>query len=93
MPEGIINDFGFLSMGIRGTVVFVPLTCALFVKCNVESRGILASMAAGPAAVLAGRFLKLPFDSLFLGIYICVMIIGASSIMSKRTELKNSYGD
>ena len=93
VPEGIINDFGFLSMGIRGTVVFVPLTCALFVKCNVESRGILASMAAGPAAVLAGRFLKLPFDSLFLGIYICVMIIGASSIMSKRTELKNSYGD
>ena len=32
IPGAIINDLGFLSMGLRGTVIFVPLTLALLFK-------------------------------------------------------------
>ena len=72
LPGTFINDFGFLSMGLRGTVVLIPLTCALFLKGKIHRHAILVSMILGPAAVLAGRFLPLPFDSLFLGIAVCL---------------------
>lgn len=76
VPGAIINDFGFLSMGIRGTVVFIPLTCVLFAKGKVASWAALVSMIAGPVTVLGGKLLGLPFDSLFLGILVCLVIMG-----------------
>ena len=84
VPGAIINDFGFLSMGIRGTVVFIPLTCALFAKGKVAPWAVLVSMVAGPAAVLGGNLLGLPFDSLFLGIAVCLVIIGVGTLVGKR---------
>ena len=83
VPGAIINDFGFLSMGIRGTVVLLPLTCALFAKGKVASWAVLASMIAGPLAVLGGNLIKLPFDALFLGLCVCVLIIGIGAFSKK----------
>ena len=71
-------------MGIRGTVVFIPLTCALFAKGKVASWAVLVSMAAGPIAVLGGNLLGLPFDSLFLGIFVCLVIIGAGVLAPSK---------
>lgn len=83
VPGAIINDFGFLSMGIRGTVVFIPLTCALFIKGKIAPRAVLISMIAGPVAVLGGNLMGLPFDSLFLGIFVCLVIIGTGALGGK----------
>lgn len=85
LPGEFINDFGFLSMGLRGTVVFVPLTCALFLKNRIDRRGILISMILGPAAVLTGKFMNLPFDSLFLGIAVCLLCCTAGTVCRKKT--------
>ena len=89
VPGAIINDFGFLSMGIRGTVVFIPLSCALFAKGKVAPWAVLVSMAAGPVAVLGGNLLGLPFDSLFLGIFVCLVIIGIGVISQKKQKKIN----
>ena len=86
VPGAIINDFGFLSMGIRGTVVFIPLTCALFAKGRIAPWAVLASMAAGPVAVLGGNLSGLPFDSLFLGIAVCLIFIGIGMLKKKETS-------
>ncbi len=67
VPGAIINDFGFLSMGLRAAVVFIPLNCALFLSDKIDSKWILLAILSGPIAVLCGELLKLPFDSLFLG--------------------------
>lgn len=83
VPGAIINDFGFLSMGIRGTVVLLPLTCALFAKGKVASWAVLDSMIAGPLAVLGGNLLKLPFDALFLGLFVCGLLIGIGTFSKK----------
>lgn len=66
--DAIINDMGFLSMGLRGAVVVLPFSCALFMKGRIKGKAILASIIAGPAAVIAGNLIGLPFDPLFLGI-------------------------
>ena len=84
LPGSFINDFGFLSMGLRGAVVFVPVSCALFCKNRIDRRYILASMILGPTAVLIGRFLNLPFDSLFLGVGCCVLCALAGAVIKNK---------
>lgn len=74
VPGATINDFGFLSMGLRGSVVFLPLVCALFLPGKIDKRAVLVSTVLGPLAVLAGNAAGLPFDPLFLGIAVCLVI-------------------
>jgi solute:Na+ symporter, SSS family len=72
-----INDLGFLSMGLRVTSVFIPVTLALFLKGRFHRQWILISMIAGTLTILLGDFFTFPFDPLFLGIsisLICCMI-------------------
>lgn len=75
VPGAMINDFGFLSMGLRGAVVFLPMCGGLWLKGKIPSRFALASIIGGPIAVLVGKFLALPFDPLFLGMAVCLVIM------------------
>ncbi len=75
VPGAMINDFGFLSMGLRGAVVFLPMCGGLWWKGKIPSRYAMASILAGPIAVLVGSFLPLPFDPLFLGMAVCLVIL------------------
>lgn len=83
IPSSTINDLGFLSMGLRGCVVFLPMTCALWWKGKVSLRCILASILLSPLAVLLGSFLALPFDPLFLGMAISLSLCLLGRFLSK----------
>jgi SSS family solute:Na+ symporter len=83
VPGAMINDFGFLSMGLRGAVVFLPMCGGLWLKGKIPGRFALASIIAGPLAVLAGKFLALPFDPLFLGMAVCLVIMAAGYAVGK----------
>ncbi len=88
IPGAIINDFGFLSMALRGAVVFVPLTFALFYPRQVDSRFVWGAIVMGPCAVLAGKLSGvLPFDPLFLGLAVALflMILGALAVNRRGT--------
>lgn len=66
-----ILHFAFMSMGMRGAVVFVPLCCAIWLKGRIDRRWVLAGIIAGPVAVLiCGTVAPLPWglDSLFGGV-------------------------
>lgn len=84
VPGAMINDFGFLSMGLRGAVVFLPMCGGLWLKGKIPSRFALGAVIAGPVAVLAGELLGLPFDSLFLGMAVCLVIMGAGLFTGKH---------
>ena len=84
VPGAMINDFGFLSMGLRGAVVFLPMCGGLWLKGKIPSRYALASIIGGPIAVLAGKFL-VPFDPLFLGMAVCLVIMGVG--LAKGSKL------
>ena len=86
VPGAMINDFGFLSMGLRGAVVFLPMCGGLWLKGKIPSRYALASIFAGPIAVLAGNFLPLPFDSLFLGMAVCLVILAVGLAANKSNS-------
>lgn len=73
VPSATINDFGFLSMGLRGAVVFVPLTCALFCPGKISSRYAMLCVVGGPVGVLAAQILSCPIDPLFVGMAVAVV--------------------
>lgn len=81
LPNKMLNDFGFLSMGLRGTVVCAPMTCALALKGRIRSGFILASMVLGPLAVVAGRFF--PGDPLMLGMAVSVLCCLAGTLFPR----------
>ena len=62
-----LNDLGFLSMGLRGAVVFAPMTCALMLKGRIRPSFIVAAIVLGPAAVAAVLLLDLPLDPILSG--------------------------
>lgn len=64
-----ILNFAFMSMGLRGATVFVPLCFAIFGRGRVRDKYATASIIAGPVTVLVFNIVKvLPFDPLFAGV-------------------------
>ncbi len=72
-----INDLGFLSMGLRTTATFVPLTMALFFPGRFKSQWVFASIVFGTACLVFAELVSLPVDSIYVGLLgsiICCLI-------------------
>lgn len=81
-----ILDFTFLSMGLRASVVFVPLLCALWLKGRIPVPYIVASVLLGISTVVLGLILH--FDSMFIAVAICVLTAALGYIINgKRKNL------
>lgn len=89
LSTGSLGDtilrFAFMSMGLRGAVVFVPLICALWFPGRVDRRFATASVVVSPVLVLIfGLMDVLPFDSLFVGILASLLIMAAGALRGKK---------
>ncbi len=81
----LILGWSFMSMGLRGSVAFIPLCTALFMPGKVPPRYAMAAMIAGPVFTLIGKFiLPASIDSLFLGIAVTIVIVAAGCLTSKK---------
>ncbi len=77
LPGSTINDLGFLSMGLRGTTVLLPLSAALFMPGRIDSKCVFVSIICSPLILLAAKLLGSPVDPLFIGMaasLICMFI-------------------
>lgn len=82
-----ILNFAFMSMGLRGATVFVPLTCAIYFHDRIKPVFAIASIIAGPVLVLVfGTVLAgtLPIDSLFAGILVSIIVMGIGLMTGKK---------
>lgn len=86
VPSATINNFGFLSMGLRGAVVFIPLTMALFFPGRMGHSFALLSTICGPLTVLLANFLHTSIDPLFIGMGVCILIAVAGSLTHREKE-------
>ena len=86
LPIGdVILNFAFMSMGLRGAVIFAPLCCALWLKKKVNSNWILVSIIVSPIIVLVFGLLKiLPFDALFLGVIFAIAACAIGYFVAKK---------
>ena len=84
LPDSLINDLGFLSMGFRACVLFLPMTAALWLPGKVDGRCILLSMILSPCAVMLSKALALPGDPLLYGIAVSLLTCALGLILNKR---------
>lgn len=68
-----INDLGFLSMGLRATAVFIPLTFALSFPGKIKRQWIIISIISGTAALFLEKIVNIPVDGLFCAIVISLL--------------------
>lgn len=84
LPDSLINDFGFLSMGFRASVLFLPMTAALWLPGRVDDRCILLSMILSPCADILAKLLSLPGDPLLWGMAVSLLCCTVGWIRGKR---------
>lgn len=84
-----ILQFAFMSMGLRGAVVFTPLLCALWLPGRIHRRYCIVSAIVGPVMVLIfGVWKVFPMDSLFLGIAASMVIMGVGLVMGRKKSIE-----
>ncbi len=81
-----ILKFAFMSMGFRAAAVFAPLCAALFFPGKVDHRFAIAAIIVGPIAVLIGNFLPLPFDPLFIGIALSILLVLLGALVKRMRK-------
>ncbi len=80
-----ILQFAFMSMGLRGSVVLVPMCCALWLSGRIPHKYAMISIIVSPLLVLIFGILNvLPFDALFIGIAASVVIMEAGFLAGKK---------
>ena len=80
-----ILKFTYMSMGLRGAVVFLPLVCSLWLPGQIRPRYAMAAVIAGPFAVLIfGLWNVLPFDPLFAGMGVALLIMAAGRFFCRK---------
>jgi len=71
-----ILKFSFMSMGLRGTTIFLPLCCSIWCPGAVSRRYAGAAIVLSPAAVLIFELWGiLPFDALFAGVAVSALLM------------------
>lgn len=84
----MILSFAFLSMGLRGATIFLPLCCTFWLPGKVDNRYVMAAILCGPLVVLLfGLWDVLPFDPLFAGV-LASCVIMAAGLLCKPSKLK-----
>ena len=83
----LILGWSFMSMGLRGSVAFIPLCTALFMPGKIPPKYAMASMIAGPVFTLIGKFiLPATIDSLFLGVAVTIVITAVGYVTNKSKK-------
>ena len=79
-----ILSFAFMSMGLRGATIFVPLCFAIFCPGSVPEKYAGLSIVIGPLTVLIFNLIDvLPFDPLFAGVFASCFIMLAGFIENR----------
>ncbi len=91
----IILNFAFMSMGLRGTVLFIPLCFALWLPGKINYRFALLSMVISPLVVLAfGTVLSgyTSIDPLFMGVLCSVVIMAVGFAHREHATIQGRRG-
>ena len=84
----MILNWSFLSMGLRGAVMFAPLCFALFAPGRVPGKFAAVAIVTGPVTVLVSSYL-LPehIDPLIPGMAVALLICLAGYCSTKKHQL------
>jgi SSS family solute:Na+ symporter len=74
--NSLILKWSFLSMGLRGATICLPLLTALFMKNSISERSVVLTLFVGPVATILWAIFGDPaIDPLYIGLLISVIIL------------------
>ena len=79
--------WNYLSMGLRGGGLFLPMTFSVFFPGHLEKKWVLISMGASTAFALAAAFLPLPLNPLFTGLFTSFLCLIPGFHWKKRAHV------
>ena len=83
--DSLILQWSFLSMTLRGTVVFMPLVTILILKDKTPRKAGLISMIVAPLVTILLSVLKLTtIDPLYVGMSISTLIIAGYYLIHRK---------
>jgi SSS family solute:Na+ symporter len=83
--DSLILKWAFLSMTLRGTVVFVPMMAVLLLKEKTPKRAGLVSMIAAPAVTIAlSIFQVIEIDPLYIGLGTSMLVIFIYTVLNNK---------
>lgn len=83
-----IQNFAYMSMGLRGAVMFMPLMLALLAKNRVRRGFVIAAIVGGPLIVLLfGLWKVFAFDPLFVGLLFAFVVSGIGLFVGKEKDI------
>lgn len=86
--KSAILTWGFMSMGLRAVVLLIPMCMALYRPGKVHKYYAMASSCLGLVAMLLGSMINLPFDTLFIGLGVSLVIMLFGYLIG-RTKISN----
>ncbi len=83
-----ILKFAFMSMGLRGAAIFVPLCCAMWCRGRIPKSFAATAIAIGPICVLIFNLIGgMSIDPLFIGVFASFLVMLAGYIKGKGREV------
>lgn len=85
--DSLILKWGFLSMTLRGTTIFVPLIGAIYFKDKISPKAGLISIIAAPIISVLWEVLNIAdIDCLYVGIVSSVVLLSVLSAAFKKKD-------
>ncbi len=92
--NSLILKWSFLSMGIRGSVIFFPLLTTLFLNRFISSKAILYALAMGPiSTILWGILMPVKMDPLYIGMGTSLATIVLFSMLKPKGPQLQHQGE
>ncbi|SKC57152.1 sodium:solute symporter family protein [Maledivibacter halophilus] len=86
--DSLILKWGFLSMALRGTTIFIPLIGAIFFKGRVKRKAGLLAIISAPILTIGWEIFGISsIDSLYIGLlssFFIILIFSLSSMEVRR---------
>lgn len=84
--KSLVLEWNFLSMGLRGAGIFLPLTAAIFFPGKIHSDWALLSIAGGAAVALLWKLVG-PGDPLYAGLAISLLLLLTGRLIVKKNSI------
>jgi solute:Na+ symporter, SSS family len=87
--KSLILQWSFLSMGLRGCTVCIPLLGAIFFKKSVNPRAGLAALVVGPASCLVWKLVyPKGIDPLYVGLLGSLLFLVVGSMIFPVSKMR-----
>jgi len=85
--NSLILEWGFLSMALRGTTIFIPLLGAVYFKDRISPKAGLTAIVAAPIVSVLWQVLHISnIDSLYVGMITSMILLVGISAAGRKSK-------